>query len=61
MSILEKDMKKLEVQTQKFNIGEYFGLFACIITGRSWEAINKGIKEVKYSTEEVCIIFLKNF
>lgn len=52
MSILEKDMKKLEVQTQKFNIGEYFGLFACIITGRSWEAINKGIKEVKYSTEE---------
>ncbi len=53
MSILEKDIKKLEILTQKFNIGEYFGLFACIITGRSWDSINQGIKDVKFTNAEV--------
>ena len=58
MSILEKDIKKLEILTQKWNIGVYFGLFACIVTGRSWDAINKGIKDVKYTNFEVNILFL---
>jgi len=57
MSILEKDINKLEVLTNKWNISEYFGLFACIITGRSWKAINDGIKEVKFSEDEVKIHF----
>jgi len=52
MSILEKDVKRLELLTKHFNVNEYFALFACIITGRSWESINKGIDKVKFSTDE---------
>lgn len=56
MAILDKDINRLEVLTQKWNIGEYFGLFACIVTGRSWDAINNGIKDVKFSENEAATI-----
>jgi aarF domain-containing kinase len=55
MSILEKDIKKLEILTKHFNVGEYFALFACIITGRSWDAISQGIDKVKFTSIEVLI------
>lgn len=53
MSILKQDIKKLEILTKNFDVGEYFGLFACIITGRSWDAINFGIDKVNYTNAEV--------
>ena len=53
MSILEKDIKQLEELTRYFNVHDYFNLFACIITGRSWEAISKGINKVKFNQNEV--------
>ena len=53
MSILEKDIKKLEILTKHFNVNEYFTLFACIITGRSWDAISQGINKVKFTSIEV--------
>ncbi len=52
MCILDKDIKRLEQLTRHFNVGSYFGLFACIVTGRSWDAINKGIDKVKFSSDE---------
>ena len=55
MAILEKDIKRLELLTKTFNVGEYFALFACIITGRSWDAISQGIDKVKFSKTEVKI------
>lgn len=56
MAILEKDLKRIESLASKFNVPEFFGLFACIITGRSWEAIGKGIDKVKFSPQEVSFI-----
>ena len=61
MSILEKDIKKLETLTRHFNVGEYFALFACIITGRSWDAISQGIDKVKFTSIEVNYIELCRF
>jgi aarF domain-containing kinase len=55
IAILEKDIDKLEKLTKNFNVGDYFGLFACIITGRSWDSINQGIQNVKYTTSEVIV------
>lgn len=52
MAILEKDTQRIEHLTKYFNVHEYFGLFACIITGRSWEAINQGIDKVKFDHAE---------
>ena len=31
----------------------YFGLLACVVTGRSWDAITRGIDKVKYTPLEV--------
>uniref|UniRef100_A0A915CUW7 Protein kinase domain-containing protein n=1 Tax=Ditylenchus dipsaci TaxID=166011 RepID=A0A915CUW7_9BILA len=36
----------------EMGIGEYFGLFACIVASRSWESINKGITKVAIKEEE---------
>lgn len=53
MSILDNDLVRLKELTKTLNIEDYFGIFACIITGRSWDAIVEGIKKVKYSEAEV--------
>ena len=46
-------MKKIEKYAIDFNLDErYYGLFACIITGRSWDAINQGIDKVKFTPSE---------
>jgi hypothetical protein len=50
---MNRDVKKLEMLTEKFGIKEYYGLFACIITGRSWKAINNGIDKIKITKAEV--------
>ena len=57
MAILENDMAKLERLTSHFNISEYFSIFSCIITGRSWTAINNGIANVKFSVDEVSLFY----
>ena len=53
MAILDNDLVRLKELTKTFNIEEYFSIFACIVTGRSWEAIVEGIRKVKYSDAEV--------
>jgi aarF domain-containing kinase len=53
MAIIERDIKKIELLTERFNVKDYFGLFACIVSGRSWDSINKGIVDNKYSEAEV--------
>lgn len=54
MSILKKDIKEIEERVKVFldEKGIYYGLLACIITGRSWDAITNGIDRVKYTTNE---------
>jgi hypothetical protein len=52
ISILESDMKRLEKQLEYFKVTENANVFACIVTGRSWEAINEGIIRVKYTDSE---------
>ena len=53
MAILDKDIERLKELTSNFNVKDYFGMFACIVTGRSWTAINEGIKKVAFSKDEV--------
>ena len=55
MAILKTDLPKIESLAKIFNTGEYYGLFVCIVTGRSWAAVNKGIKNTRFSNEEVFI------
>lgn len=34
------------------NIGEYYGLFACMVTRRSWKSVTSGIKNSQMTKEE---------
>ncbi|KAI1700927.1 putative aarF domain-containing protein kinase 1 [Ditylenchus destructor] len=36
----------------RLNVGEYFGLFTCIVTSRSWDAVRKGITKVTLKDSE---------
>ncbi|MCL4130195.1 UNVERIFIED_CONTAM: hypothetical protein GTU68_059519, partial [Idotea baltica] len=42
-SILNADLKEVEAGARKLGLGELYGLFACMVTGRSWDSIAKGI------------------
>jgi aarF domain-containing kinase len=52
MAILNVDIPRLQKLLEVFNVKEDFNVFACIVTGRSWKAINEGIVQVKYSNTE---------
>ena len=53
MAILEADLKKLQKLTEIIELREHFAAFACVVTGRSWDSINKGISKIKYTEIEV--------
>ena len=53
MAVLERNTQKIESLTKKFGVNEFYGLFTCIITGRSWDSITKGIDRVHFSQNEV--------
>ena len=56
MALLENDIKKMEVLTKNFNVHDNFGVFLCIISGRSWDSINKGIVKTKFTNTEVLVL-----
>lgn len=37
----------------EMGVGELYGLFACIVARRSWNAVSQGIKNKKMDTDEV--------
>nr|CAG4643125.1 EOG090X047B [Ilyocryptus agilis] len=53
MSVIRSDTKEMESVAQKLGVGKLYVLFACMISGRSWNAIQGGIdKHGKTTTEE---------
>lgn len=39
----------------RMGLREYFGLFACIVTLRSWQSITNGMTKLKINEKEVFI------
>lgn len=52
MSLIKSDMDGLKRNAELMGCGDLFGLFACVISGRSWKAIQTGIDKQKYTQEE---------
>ncbi|XP_065577696.1 aarF domain-containing kinase 1-like isoform X2 [Artemia franciscana] len=52
LSILNADLKQIEKYGEELGVGELFGLFACMVTGRSWNSILSGIDKQKMSSQE---------
>lgn len=46
-------MEGIKEHAGKLGIGELFGLFACMVAGRSWSSIEKGIDKKKKGKSEV--------
>ncbi|KAL4713146.1 hypothetical protein ACJJTC_018791 [Scirpophaga incertulas] len=53
LSIIEKNNKNMKYYASQLGIREeLYGIFACMVTGRPWESIMKGISETKPSSVE---------
>jgi len=50
MAIISGDVVAIEEKARKLGVGELYGLFACMASGRSWDAIQAGI-DVNQKTE----------
>jgi len=50
MAIISGDIIAIEEKARKLGVGELYGLFACMTSGRSWDAIQAGI-DVNHKTE----------
>ncbi|XP_050313601.1 aarF domain-containing kinase 1 [Anthonomus grandis grandis] len=53
LSILDRDRKGMRLYSQNLGIqGDIYGLFACMVTGRTWDTIMKGIEREQFSSGE---------
>ena len=58
-SIIERNVEGIRHHALALGTGELFPLFACMVTGRSWESVsNTGIVEKEFSQSEVGVISL---
>jgi len=52
MAVINSNVKDIERTARKLGVGEMYGLFACMTSGRSWNAIQSGIDKLKKSDAE---------
>eukprot|EP00095_Tigriopus_kingsejongensis_P002163 maker-scaffold248_size238799-snap-gene-1.33 protein:Tk02163 transcript:maker-scaffold248_size238799-snap-gene-1.33-mRNA-1 annotation:"hypothetical protein LOTGIDRAFT_121554" len=52
LSILNADTEGIKVYADKLGVGQLYGLFACMVSGRSWSSIQKGIGKNEKSSAE---------
>lgn len=52
MSIIRSNVQDIEKHALKLGVGELYGLFACMVSGRSWNAILGGIDKQKKTLAE---------
>ena len=54
-SILKADLEGIKQSADCLGVGKLYGLFACMVTGRSWGSIQKGIDKAEKNSAEVGI------
>merc|ERR1719167_1819882 len=42
-AIIHRDISAIKISADKLGVGMLYGLFACLVTGRSWSSIQKGV------------------
>lgn len=52
MSVIRSDVNDIRSTAEKLGVGELYGLFACMASGRSWNAIVSGIDKQRKSQAE---------
>ncbi|CAH1102503.1 unnamed protein product [Psylliodes chrysocephalus] len=57
LSILNRDTKGMRLHSKNLGIdGKAFGLFTCMVTGRTWNSIVKGVDKEKMTTKEAAFM-----
>nr|KAF6482928.1 aarF domain containing kinase 1 [Rousettus aegyptiacus] len=51
-SLIWTDMKKIKKYSQRLGAGDLYPLFACMLTARSWNSVNRGISHVPVTASE---------
>jgi len=52
LSILNADTDGIKQYADKLGVGQLYGLFACMVAGRSWDSITKGIDRTEKNAAE---------
>lgn len=52
-ALIKADMKRVQKYSRRLGAGDMYPLFACVVTARSWEAVNRGIDKSPVSAREV--------
>nr|XP_045621055.1 aarF domain-containing kinase 1-like isoform X2 [Procambarus clarkii] len=52
LSILNADLDEIKRNGTELGVGELYGLFSCMVTGRSWNSITKGIDKMERTSTE---------
>ncbi|NP_001085405.1 aarF domain-containing protein kinase 1 precursor [Xenopus laevis] len=52
-ALIAADKERIRIYSQRLGAGELYPLFACMLTARSWESVNRGIYENTVSKEEI--------
>ncbi|XP_035757868.1 aarF domain-containing protein kinase 1 isoform X2 [Egretta garzetta] len=51
-ALIKADMKKVQKYSRRLGAGDLYPLFACMLTARSWESVNRGIDRSPISASE---------
>lgn len=46
-------MKRVKEYSQRLGAGDLYPLFACMLTARSWNSVNRGISQAPVTATEV--------
>lgn len=54
MALFSTDLERIKSAAMSMGVGDLYGLFACMVTARSWKSVLSGIdKQTVVKTEEV--------
>lgn len=56
--MINADVEGMKRHADAMNVGHVFGLFACMLSARSWKALQAGIGKYEFSEAEVGVLFL---
>ncbi|XP_062824435.1 aarF domain-containing protein kinase 1 isoform X2 [Anolis carolinensis] len=51
-ALIKADMKQIQKYSQRLGAGDLYPLFACMLTARSWESVNRGIDQLPVTAKE---------
>ena len=59
-AIISADLEGIKACSEKMDVGEYYGIFACMLAARTWETVVSGMKRTPFSQNEVSVIIAES-